>query len=1576
MDAKKVVHNMMGFFTALALVSVLIFGIVFSLSQLVDAFAWETIFLDDDGVDYDTGYSIAVASEPNTDVAHIAYCQQNHDRLRYVAVENSVTTTKEDYIIESDFNCSISIPEIDIAYDGTQPVFAFGNLHDSARHLTVGFRDGGGNGSDCPGTGGGANWSCYDVTSSASSAYQYISMDVYTGGENPTYGIAYHRTNATYLYFSTCSSDCSNIANWTHDVVDASSTIVGRHASLAYTGDGVPVISYVDTTLSFTKYAIRNGEGAGNCTNPDWNCYVVDDGYRDPVGGTSIAVNSLGKIGIAYRSELGESLIKYAYQDGGDTGCDAEGETTFTCQVASGATQGHYPSLTFVQNRPLISWGDTSNLALHFTYLYQGEWSGEEIDADSNGAQFTDIAHNNENDVYIAYLDTSGNEAKFTSAPININDAPTVDVGTPAQVSATYAYVTTTISDNQQNVSSLLIDYSTDGGSTWASSTLGTVDTNGEGSVSTSTGQITSIDTDTDGSVLLGIYWNIATDIPNTATNTVILRFKSSDNTDSSDYVTSSLFSVDTLPPTAPGALIASATTTQSVLLTFGTTSTEDSFLEYKIHYSTSTPVLSSDPAMTSSTDANLGSITFGGAATTTLTGLATNTLYYVKTFAYDEWGNVTSSASETLVYTRADVPDQPTVITLSAKSQRVTLDTSNNPSNTEYLICTTAEGTSCSNYVGSDGVLSGSETWATSTVFGGGSGIAVTGMSTNTAYSFMVQARNGENVTTTYSASTTALYTYAAIPTNQSATAASQTAITVTWSENNNPSGTEFYVVDASLSSRNSGWITSTTTEFTGLTCGTSYSFEINARNGNQIQTLAVVASASTSACDTGDTGGGGGGSGPSGGGDAGAPAVPPPAPKDCQPKVDPACSDFTPTGLITVSNAKTVKGVKYINSPDLVLAVKTNYGNQVALTDSAPDPGGSFELSTFQSIQSFIPWTLPNEDGKHCVNAKFKYVPQQGGTGWQTDQPIFTCVILDQVAPNVPKVITYRSGVDEGNKKIIRPPYFSGEGEPNSFLIVALSQPKSGLAGMLHLAADLSTYIVPIDSSGNWEFQFFSFLDAGEYQVSFAVEDYAGNTSNDVLYDVTIPSYDDPCDGPNPPPICTQDVCSLPNPPTSCFPPDTPKPVIPEVPEVIPDPEVDPTIPQVPNPENPTEPSNPNTDPDGGSPNTPSNPSPSVDGSGGDNPTPGNIPSNGSGSIATTTKENTSSTLETISQVVTDSAGAVLRSVRDSVNTIRQVIDDPRVEALNKRVIAPGVAIAAATNVAVGFQFSTLLSYLQYLFAQPLLLLRRRQRKQWSVVYNMYTKRPVDLAIVRLISQETGKVVQSQVTDALGRFFFIADPGKYIMEVQKQGYKGIPKAALAGSKTDGQYLNVYHGEDVDITNERKQTLYSVPLEPDIGQKSTAQILKEHSIALLREGISITGLVITGASFIISPGVYVGLLLAFHIFSYGLIRKFAYKPLGETYGIVTDYSSQKELGRVVVRIFDSAYDKLVSTTVTDRKGRYASLVGPSTYYSTYDKKGYRVKKSETLDYSSQKTNGLGGLVARDEKLQKDEQTS
>ena len=114
------------------------------------------------------------------------------------------------------------------------------------------------------------------------------------------------------------------------------------------------------------------------------------------------------------------------------------------------------------------------------------------------------------------------------------------------------------------------------------------------------------------------------------------------------------------------------------------------------------------------------------------------------------------------------------------------------------------------------------------------------------------------------------------------------------------------------------------------------------------------------------------------------------------------------------------------------------------------------------------------------------------------------------------------------------------------------------------------------------------------------------------------------------------------------------------------------------------------------------------------------------------------------------------------------------------------------------------------------------------------------------------------------------------------------------------------------------------------------------------------------------------GALVIFQVLLFISIRHFSYKKLPSSFGVITTEGNSKSLANVAVRVFDATFNKLVETTVSDHKGRYAVLLGPNKYYVTYEKNEYKKKKSPLLDFSSKSIESNGGILVRDESLEEE----
>lgn len=886
------------------------------------------------------------------------------------------------------------------------------------------------------------------------------------------------------------------------------------------------------------------------------------------------------------------------------------------------------------------------------------------------------------------------------------NALPTITTPSASQTSASIITATTTITDLDKNITSMIVEYSMDN-ITWVSSTLANVTQDGSGDgVTTSTGQITGIDTNNGtGSQSLTIQWNVGVDVPNTDDTSVYLRFIPADSIGNGATSSSIAFAVDTKNPTVPGALSVNSTSTISADLNFGSATVDTGFSEYKIFYSTATPVTVSDSSITSSTDADLGVINFNGAVTTTIPSLAINTLYYANIWAYDTWGRSASSTSEVSFYTLTSVP----------------------------------------------------------------SGVA--------------------------------------------AVADGSTVITVSWSG----SGTQYYTENITAGT-NSGWTSSANASFSGLTAGETYSFRVKAKNGDGVETgWSGTVSAKTA-------GGNAPIPNPPGGG-GGDPPPPQCTGEECQPK--------EPTGQ--------VGGYVLING------------------DAEKTTGVNVNLNLFFT--------------------KF--------------------------------VSTY--AVIEANAQLVCD--FAGKSFGDIGAGDVFNENYNTKAVPFLLSAELGSKKVCVKYRGS--------LDGGKSFVDYSAFDTI------ILAEIFEPK----------PPV--QD-----NPPEEPAEQPTEQPI--EAPTQTPT-------------EQPTQqpPANPQSEPAGSGESQRS--------SGGTSGGTPSLPAQDTGPGIVETAATVSSTMKDITETMS------IAMVKPVVAAIKQVVDNPKVEKVNEIAVAPAIILAGAANVAVGFNAAQVLLFLRHIFTQPFLLLRLRKRKSWGVIYNALNKMPVDLAVVRLVDESTGRIVQSQVTDAQGRYLITVEPGEYHLEVDKQGFSGFSKL-LKNKDEDAKFIHLYHGGKFQITETETESVlnFNIPLDPVDEIKGNNLIIREHTKRAAQNIICVIGLIASVLSFIISPKLIIFAFVLLHVFFYWLFYRFSHRKItAGSFGSVTEMIMEEPIGKAVVRVFDSMYNKLVDTTVTDRKGRYAVLVGPSKYYTTYEKEGFEKKQSEVLDFSSEKTNGMGGLINRDEELKK-----
>jgi len=235
--------------------------------------------------------------------------------------------------------------------------------------------------------------------------------------------------------------------------------------------------------------------------------------------------------------------------------------------------------------------------------------------------------------------------------------------------------------------------------------------------------------------------------------------------------------------------------------------------------------------------------------------------------------------------------------------------------------------------------------------------------------------------------------------------------------------------------------------------------------------------------------------------------------------------------------------------------------------------------------------------------------------------------------------------------------------------------------------------------------------------------------------------------------------------------------------------------------------------------------------------------------------------------------------------------------------------------------------------------------KRKAWGIVYNADTKKPIDLAVVRLYDAVTKKQIESRVTDKYGRYGFLVKKGDYEIEVTKNGFR-FPAEGVFG-KYDGRYTNLYFGERIRIESDDQQINYNIPLSPNETIKRSIWLESKYYFKRIQYILGKFSLPLLSLGFIVSVAIvliesfWLNYLVSL-IYLVALIYKFyqysiAYKPWGVVYDSVTG----NPLGMAVVKIIDPEFDRILETSLTDFSGRYTFLPEAGNYKISVERENY-----------------------------------
>ena len=872
------------------------------------------------------------------------------------------------------------------------------------------------------------------------------------------------------------------------------------------------------------------------------------------------------------------------------------------------------------------------------------------------------------------------------------------------------------------------------------------------------------------------------------------------------------------------------------------------------------------------------------------------------------------SSVNQTLSMTMyASAPAAPsnfvtTTVNTSSMSFNWTDNSSGNSQEENFII----------NYISSGGSWPGS----TSTLSANATTATISGLTANTQYTFRIKAQNTADSSSFVTS--TAIYTLANIPTSLAATPVSYNRIDISWSGD-----ASWYFAENLSNSSSSGWISTSSHSFTGLSCGLIMSFRVQGRNGDSITTpWSDIVSTATGACPT----------------SASSPAPAPSSAPESTPSSTPT-STSTPTGTTTptqtlaptstpTSTATFTTPVTTVPVPATASSTPTSTRTPATRTVTpASSPQSNESVSTTSSIapvatveeESVEPSTITSTTASTAVNESSITANTYTTSLTAPSHRLSIFDLTFKFGKSLTRRAAYEFSVLAGSPMTIEIPATAFSKVPSSVEITVFSEP---LRYRFVLTAQ-GSYMVsfPSPSIGNHEgFVEVDYGDGDRDAVEFRFQSLAQGI------------------------ITSEDGSSIGNAQVSLY----------------------------------------------------SQSGSLIDSSFLDSPNPFTTDSNGAygwmvengeyylkiqagGYYSRTTPVFSVSNnmvnrfIElirippTIAEVIdpeapfTQNLGNVSKNlvaktkaaVKRASQAVEVVADNPTVEKTAEQIVAPtaiGIVVAGAIPL---MSWVDILPLLKLLFLQPILLLGKRKRAGWGQVYHSLSKLPVELATVRLFSAKTKNLAQSRVTDNKGKYAFTVEPGEYHIQVEKNNLL-FPSALLKNYQSDGRRANLYHGEPIVITDKDAVITANIPLDPISKSKTPSRLYWERIGRSAQYTLSWAGLAVTSVSLYISPRLYIGIILIAHLILLMLFRRLALPARLKSWGIVYDKANKKPLGHVIARLFNFNFNKLVSTEITNRRGRYHFLAGDGKFYLTYEHHDYKPEKTNIIDLTGKEAEAIG----------------
>ncbi|MGE5392643.1 MAG: hypothetical protein ACM3NH_02770, partial [Candidatus Saccharibacteria bacterium] len=253
------------------------------------------------------------------------------------------------------------------------------------------------------------------------------------------------------------------------------------------------------------------------------------------------------------------------------------------------------------------------------------------------------------------------------------------------------------------------------------------------------------------------------------------------------------------------------------------------------------------------------------------------------------------------------------------------------------------------------------------------------------------------------------------------------------------------------------------------------------------------------------------------------------------------------------------------------------------------------------------------------------------------------------------------------------------------------------------------------------------------------------------------------------------------------------------------------------------------------------------------------------------------------------------------------------------------------------------------------------RKKRRFWGTAYDSMSKQPLDPVVVRLIDAKTDKVIETAITDLLGRFGFLPHQGEVKLTAAKKGYL-FPTVRIQGDK-DEIYENLYRGEILKV-NESEVVAPNIPMDPlafDWNQQAKMSLIKFHPrwewfVSKISDILFAFGFLLVLFGVLSGPNAW-NLTLAFLYLLVLSIRFFL--PKHRLYGRVMSKDNHA-LENISLEIFHPGLTQVVLTkSLVSKSGRFFLKANPGKYL-------LRVKQNENTLGESTIEIGQDGVLNQD----------